>query len=576
MRIGHWSLADRGCVCGSVQESLNLREEFVRSVLEDVVTGLRQSEHFSTGKAGAEAFKEFRGSEAPVLQAPDELQRVIHELFQSVLDTTQSRMAVVPGRQRDILHKFVDRDPIGPGVVGGEVACAGGLCEWLDDGHGQGSAGEQVESTDAELAGEWDATGSNSQWNRLTAECPGVHQDEAVKASGQGSGAAHADGPAPVVAEECDVLQVQHSDELAETVDVALQGITGTILWFFREATAEMIKCDDAEAAAECCDKSSPGKAPCGIAVDHQEWLSGAFVEVVLDTVSRAKPPGCEGVFRFKAVTILRPFEEDGGDIGAGEGCRGSRDWAGGHAEIPFDSNLAGVAPGSELDAADIPNGNAVWTEPSGAGADGVNDVTVIEIVVRIDLNFLLFLLFLTDRLECGDGAEDFGIESGEGLIAGAEALAVEGECLQDAGGVGLHANLEGWEFGVGDAGGAGGTERHADVEVAFGFEHFEGAHEENHELEHDVDHGRHVHLDFTGGATLELHGLWPDAVGVSRGVRLLDSGLSGLEREALEFDSGFLAHLDEFLDEPCFDGGVGADFDGHVFEAGADGTVEL
>jgi hypothetical protein len=58
--------------------------------------------------------------------------------------------------------------------------------------------------------------------------------------------------------------------------------------------------------------------------------------------------------------------------------------------------------------------------------------------------------------------------------------------------------------------------------------------------------------------------------------VGLLDGGLSGLECESLEFDSGFLTHLDEFLDESGLDGGVGTDFDGDVFEAGADGAVEL
>ena len=176
---------------------------------------------------------------------------------------------------------------------------------------------------------------------------------------------------------------------------------------------------------------------------------------------------------------------------------------------------LARFAARGEFDAADVANGDAVGSESSGAGADGVDDVAVVEVVIGIDFDFLFFLLFLADCLEGSDGTEDFGVEACEGLFSGPEAGAVEGESLKGAGGIGLHANFEGRKFGIGHGGCAGCPEWHADVEVPFWFEDLQGAHEEDHELKHDIDHGCHVDCDFAAGAAIsEFHGIVADRMG--------------------------------------------------------------
>jgi len=244
---------------------------------------------------------------------------VIPELLKSLLYGRQGRVAVMTGCEWDILDEFVHGDAVGPRVAGCEIPGAGGPGQRFDDGHGKSGAGKEIQPTDAKFTGEWNTAQGDSQWNGLTAKRACIHQYESIKAFRQRTGAAHADGPAPVMAEQGDVLQVEQLHEVPEATDVMLECIERAAGGFLGEAAAEVVDGNDTKAIPEGRDEPSPGEAPCGIAVDHQERRSGTFVDVVLDAVGGTEPLRLEWVFAFEAATIPRPLKEVGRDVGAGE-----------------------------------------------------------------------------------------------------------------------------------------------------------------------------------------------------------------------------------------------------------------
>ena len=92
------------------------------------------------------------------------------------------------------------------------------------------------------------------------------------------------------MAKECDVLQVEQLQEVTEAIDVVLKCVERAVGGFLRKATAEVVDGDDAKTVFEGRDEPSPGEAPRGITMDHQERWSGAFVDVMLDTIGRLEP----------------------------------------------------------------------------------------------------------------------------------------------------------------------------------------------------------------------------------------------------------------------------------------------
>ena len=68
----------------------------------------------STRKAAAEFVQEIMRRKAPVFHAPDELHRMIAELFQRLLDLCQRRIAAMGRSQRYVLHKLMHGNAMRP------------------------------------------------------------------------------------------------------------------------------------------------------------------------------------------------------------------------------------------------------------------------------------------------------------------------------------------------------------------------------------------------------------------------------------------------------------------------------
>ena len=60
-----------------------------------------------------------------------------------------------------------------------------------------------------------------------------------------------------------------------------------------------------------------------------------------------------------------------------------------------------------ELDSLQIGNMNTVGTDTPRAGSDGVNDIAVVQVVVRVNFHFLLLELVAANRLQSRNTLED-------------------------------------------------------------------------------------------------------------------------------------------------------------------------
>ena len=65
------------------------------------------------------------------------------------------------------------------------------------------------------------------------------------------------------------------------------------------------------------------------------------------------------------------------------------------------------LADRGKFDALQIGNMNAIGSDTSGTGADGIDDVAIVQIIVRIDLDFLFLQLIAANGLQSRDAAKD-------------------------------------------------------------------------------------------------------------------------------------------------------------------------
>ena len=131
----------------TVKKNSRLSEQFVRSVFEDVVAGLREFQRTSIRKAAAEFAEEIMRREAPVFHSPDQLHRMIAEFFQRLLDFRQRGIAAMRWLERYVLHELMHGNPMSPRIIRGDKASPRSRAEWFFNGHRQGGAGEQIEAT---------------------------------------------------------------------------------------------------------------------------------------------------------------------------------------------------------------------------------------------------------------------------------------------------------------------------------------------------------------------------------------------------------------------------------------------
>lgn len=189
-------------------------EEFRGCIFEEVVAGVGEFEGVCVWEACLESCEEFVGREAPVLHTPDELDGVIFEECKLLFDVCECLVALVCGAEGDILDELMNGDAIFPGVIGCEVAGFGCGCEGFGGGHNECGLGEGIEPLESKFSEERDAAGGDAEGDGGAAEGAGVHEDEALEECWVLCGSAHPDCSAPVMCEECDVVELQVLDEL--------------------------------------------------------------------------------------------------------------------------------------------------------------------------------------------------------------------------------------------------------------------------------------------------------------------------------------------------------------------------
>ena len=89
-----------------------------------------------------------------------------------------------------------------------------------------------------------------------------------------------ADRAAPVVREQRRAGQIESLDDFAQVVDPLLKRVV-VVLRLVRQAAADVIDGDAAIAITQAENQVPPVKRPGRIAVDEQQRLAGAFIDVV-------------------------------------------------------------------------------------------------------------------------------------------------------------------------------------------------------------------------------------------------------------------------------------------------------
>ena len=118
----------------------------------------------------------------------------------------------------------------------------------------------------------------------------GVHQDDFRKSFRNSRRGSHRDGPAPVVRDQRDVLQVEFFDELAQILGAAVERIRVlSNRRFFREPATDMVDGDRSIFPAKRLDHVAENKRPSRVPVRHKERrtldavrFGRAFVDVMI------------------------------------------------------------------------------------------------------------------------------------------------------------------------------------------------------------------------------------------------------------------------------------------------------
>ncbi len=85
-------------------------------VFHNPVAGVGEAMDFGFGKKLNEPIEKMR-RETPIAHAPDQGRRQIGQTGQAAFDFQQRRVAWMPRRERDVVDKSLDRDPMSPTIV---------------------------------------------------------------------------------------------------------------------------------------------------------------------------------------------------------------------------------------------------------------------------------------------------------------------------------------------------------------------------------------------------------------------------------------------------------------------------
>src|SRR5262245_10493101 len=157
---------------------------------------------------------------------------------------------------------------------------------------------------------------------------------------------------------------------------------------------------------------------------------------------------------------------------------------------------------GRELDLLNHLENVAVGLPLAGDGSDHADDVFILEVVVAVE-----FDLGLRRQAAVAHQAGDFPVQGSKARSATAKGAIVHDDVLAGAVGAGPQANLDGGrQTGVRRAGSRRG-QRHFDHEIPFLSRNLEREDKEAQELEHDINHRRHVDADLLVLASLDSYG---------------------------------------------------------------------
>ena len=182
----------------------------------------------------------------------------------------QRLVRAVPRRRRNVLNEFANGDTVRPRVVRREETGFHFFGEALFGRHFRRGAREDVQALEHNPLQNRNMAKANPFRNAVAQIRGGVHQDDFRKAIRNPRNRSHRDGPAPVVRDHRDVLQVEFFDELAQVFGAAVERIR--ILAnrrFFRKPATDMVDGDRSIFPAKRLDNVAENERPSRVPVRH-------------------------------------------------------------------------------------------------------------------------------------------------------------------------------------------------------------------------------------------------------------------------------------------------------------------
>src|SRR5579875_1186205 len=108
----------------------------------------------------------------------------------------------------------------------------------------------------------------------------------------------HADHAAPIMQDQCEILtQLQMIQQRLQVGDALPQRVLiSRIIGLIRQTAADMVRHDGAIIVAQSKDELAVIERPCGITVQHHQWLAVAFVEVVVTETGKIQIMVCKRI----------------------------------------------------------------------------------------------------------------------------------------------------------------------------------------------------------------------------------------------------------------------------------------
>ena len=170
------------------------------------------------------------------------------------------------------------------------------------------------------------------------------------------------------------------------------------------------------------------------------------------------------------------------------------------HPQSGLRLRFCGFLDFRELDLLDVANQFSVL-DPARACTNALDAILVTQVVVGVDFDLLLAISLAGSACDL----ENRVIQTLEGFRAIAQRSVAELHFGKVAIVVSQHANLE-----VGDRHlirwFRRSTNGHVDAEIAFGFDNLQCQHEEDQQLEHDINHRCHLRFDLVRFGRFDLH----------------------------------------------------------------------